>query len=617
MLRYGLIVLLITGLFTGCFYLSLHFTRAQTLQSDINRLVSVQEDSDVADSCIAALQHADKSISLHQATGDSLHLRQYTAEIAVASSLIAALKPGDDNLSLNGLPRRRINAGADYRRMTSLITRLKAIPPEFQPDRRPAAESYYGGQAGPNTITGTISLLISNLKIFKKKQQGYLYQRKDVLRGTLTTVFSEFSRLSLFTVLVLTILISTLLYNIWKIFHNEKALVTFSEKAGRYADAKSSFLAGMSHEIRTPLNSIIGFAEQLEQEALPPRPAEQVKAIRSSSGMLLEVVNQILDFSKYETGKMNIGHSPFHPSEVLGEVIATMRILAEKKGLALNQEFLFDAGLCVAGDAFRLKQVVVNLLSNAIKFTKAGEVRLKAWVADAAGDRLVLYAEVKDTGVGIDKQHLPLVFNEFSQVAAAQSDKHKGTGLGLAICKKIVELQQGTIRVKSSPGKGSEFSFHIPYDKVQDSPCKSGIGPEALDIGQQVLSKHILLAEDNKMSALLAKTILTKWKMTCDVAVNGIEALALFEKNGYDLVLTDIEMPELGGVELVKLIRLSDDARKATVPVLALTAHVMKEDHDHYLDAGIDAIAVKPLLERDLVEKIAQCLERRKSLITG
>nr|WP_255494214.1 ATP-binding protein [Hufsiella ginkgonis] len=424
--------------------------------------------------------------------------------------------------------------------------------------------------------------------------------------------FSEFSRLSLFTVLVLTILIVTLLYNIWKIFHNEKALVTYSQQASRYADAKSSFLAGMSHEIRTPLNSIIGFAEQLEQESLPPGSAEQVRAIRSSSDMLLEVVNQILDFSKYETGKMNIGHSPFRPSEVLKEVIDTMRILADKKGIVLGHELSFDRRLCLEGDAFRLKQVLINLLSNAIKFTNKGEVRLKAW-AGVADDHTVVYAEVKDSGIGIDKQHMALIFNEFSQVGAAQSEKQRGTGLGLAICKKIVELQHGAIQVKSAPGKGSVFSFHIPYNRVEDSPCIPGSGSESPDLGQQLRDKHILLAEDNKMSALLAITILKKWKMTCDVAANGVEALALFGKNVYDLVLTDIEMPEMGGVELVKEIRVSNDLDKATTPVLALTAHVMKDDHDQYLDSGINDIAVKPLLERDLVEKIAHCLEKHGS----
>ncbi|MXV15163.1 ATP-binding protein [Hufsiella ginkgonis] len=697
-LRYGLVVSLIAFLFIGSFYLYLHYTRAQKLRQDIDRLVFVRENSALIDSCILALYTADNDSRLFSVTADKKYLSQFLDEINHVSHLLSRIKPENQQLFTASSERIRLlmdkktTKTNDYIRLRHLTdslignsesigvsltrknnkvsylllrevkstVRIDTITADHVPQKKrrllgrlaeafskkPLAGSqpvlvrqeietskaetlmipkpviqpyrtYYRKIYKANTslrrnereilfINSTIiGEIINILRTYKSLEQNYLWESKQQLRGTIMTVFSDFTQLSLLNIGLLVTLVTTLLYNIWKIFNNEKALILYSENARKYATAKSSFLASMSHEIRTPLNSIIGFAEQLDQGRLTANQSEQVTAIRHSSDMLLEVVNQILDFSKYETGKMNLDNSPFKLVEVIEGVSRSMSILAEKKGIALRSELKLEPQLCVTGDAFRLKQVMVNLISNAIKFTAQGEVYLHAWNSLASDDSIVLHVKVKDTGIGISKEDLPNIFNEFSQVNSAQSEAIKGTGLGLAICKKIVELQNGHIHVQSEPGNGSTFSFHIPYERCDEAACEAGRDIASIDLTEQLKGRHILLAEDNKLNVLLAKTILKKWNMTYDVAYNGMEALELCKMNHYDLVLTDIQMPEMTGIELAKEIRQLSDKSKSGIPIVALTANVLKEDHDKYIAAGINDVALKPFLEKNLVEKIA------------
>jgi signal transduction histidine kinase/CHASE3 domain sensor protein len=464
-----------------------------------------------------------------------------------------------------------------------------------------------------------IGQIIGSLKKYKIAEQQYINGSKDVVNNNLSTILYEFKRLSGVMFLLLTAFVVIILYNIWKIFRNEEEMVIYTEMAEKYAQQKSRFLASMSHEIRTPLNSIIGFSEQLTQSHLSEAQTEQTNAIRSSSKMLLDVVNEILDFSKYETGKMNFEKEPFKAYQAIADIVASMQVQAGKKGIALNHQLDFSEELCLQGDCFRLKQVVMNLTSNAIKFTPRGSVFINAFITDGKLPGVkVLNVHVRDTGLGIDADHLPFIFDEFSQVKSAQKATNTpGTGLGLAIVKKIVELQGGSINVTSKAGKGSIFSFKLPMELSTPGACVAQEPLVETNPRELVAGKHVLIAEDNKLNVLLVTTILKKWNITFDIAYNGREALQFFEGHSYDIILTDIEMPEMGGIEFSQLVRTNGNYQKASVPILALTANVLKEDRDKYLAVGITGVVLKPFSEKNLVNSIAAAISNRNLLVNS
>jgi signal transduction histidine kinase/ActR/RegA family two-component response regulator len=452
--------------------------------------------------------------------------------------------------------------------------------------------------------------MIASLKAYKALEQSYIAKSKINLNDDLSDVFSAFSKASFFNLIFFIALIILAFYTIWKMFRNEQQLITNSKNAENYALLKGRFLAGMSHEIRTPLNSVIGFSEQLSHEELPPLQKEQIAAIRNSSEMILDLVNEILDFSKYETGKMSFENSPFMVSQVFDEVFTTMRIHALKKHIKLEDDIVIDKDLCCEGDKLRLKQVLMNLLGNAIKFTVKGRVTLHAAIEHKLPGNILLKVKVTDTGLGIDKDDLPHIFDEFSQVADAQKvTKQKGTGLGLAICKKIIELQGGAISVSSTVGMGSTFSFELPLKQIENEGL---IVPQTINdavMAELVRGKNILIAEDNTLNVLLATIILKKWDIKFDVAHDGQEAFRLFKKNNYDLLLTDIQMPIVDGLQLTQLIRNHTNPVKSNMIILVLTANVMKEDRDLYFKTGVNDVIIKPFLERELIEKIALTIQ--------
>lgn len=464
-----------------------------------------------------------------------------------------------------------------------------------------------------------INQVIGNLKKYKDSEQRYIRISKAELNNNLTNILSESRQLIGIMFLLFTAVVAIILYNVWKIFMNEGELVTYTEKAETYAQAKSRFMANMSHEIRTPLNSIVGFAEQLNQSKLTEDQSEQVYAIGTSSKMLLNVVNEILDFSKYETGKMVFDNLPYSPYLAIDEITSSMRVQANSKGITLKRNIEFKKGLSFRGDFHRLKQVVMNLVGNAIKFTAKGQVTVQAYITQSdQADISLLNVQIKDTGVGIDKDHMPFIFDEFSQVKSAQKvTKTPGTGLGLAICKKIIELQGGSMKVVSTVGKGSIFSFKLP---LQHAEAEVIAEPEMISPTEQydlIAGRHILVADDNKLNVLLVTTILKKWNVTFDVAYDGRKALQLFEDNVYDILLTDIEMPEMGGIELSQVIRANGLDHKAQMPILALTANVLKEDTAKYLSVGMNGVVLKPFTEKNLIDTIAGVLSDRNMLVNN
>jgi signal transduction histidine kinase/CheY-like chemotaxis protein len=447
-----------------------------------------------------------------------------------------------------------------------------------------------------------VSEIISILQTFKKEEIGYIMDTRTLLSEELLEEIKQLDWISMINVLLLVSLVIIILYNIIKLYKNEKVLIMLGKRASQDSHSKSRFLANMSHEIRTPLNSVVGFSEQLSKSELTNEQIDQVDAIRNSSEMLLALVNEILDFSKYEVGKINLENAPFHPENEIMEVFNGMNVLAVNKNLLLEDKVSIEKDVCLLGDRLRLKQLVMNLLTNAIKFTASGKVTLKVNLVMHGKKHGVLKVHVEDTGIGIAAEDLEFIFDEFAQV---YSTTKQGTGLGLAICKKIVELQGGKIDVSSVLGKGSIFSFEIPYEITKVKEVKV-VKAEEVPISKKLTGKNILLVDDNKMNVLLAQTVLKKWEMGFDCAYDGKEALELFKKNNYDLILTDIQMPIMGGVELTHEVRYNGDFSKSRIPILGITAHVLQEDRDAYLKAGMNDLVLKPFLEQELIDKISK-----------
>ena len=707
-LRYGLIILLFCAMFVSAFYLYLHYKKAQNLRSNIEKLISAQENSSLIDSCVLDLYSADNNSRLYTITGDKKYLRKFSTDIARISGVIDRIKFDSKDVSdvnpdkFRELMKEKTEKTGNYirlRLLTDSLIRysikinqslthldLQASKPVVKVEHTVTIDTIKSQdnktkkkllgrlfsafsskkadiQSKPlvvkDTVTTTtitpklkgfvnktvyknyydklnkvnnrlrtdegqiliinnnlIEEIIASLKLYKAVEVLYIKNSKTELKENLANIFFEFKQVSTMNFVFLLSLLILVFYNIWKIFRNEQEIIDYSDKAEQYADSKSRFLAGMSHEIRTPLNSVIGFSEQLAQGDLSRTQQEQVDAIRRSSEMLLELVNEILDFSKYETGKMNFDSAPFMLSHAIEDVFTSMNIHALKKNILLQNDIDIADSLCCEGDKMRLKQVIMNLLGNAIKFTVKGQVTLKAYVINNTADDLLLKVRVTDTGLGIDKNDLPFIFEEFSQVATAQkATRHKGTGLGLAICKKIVELQGGKINANSVPGQGSSFSFEIPF-KI----CKNIEDVITQDLSDELMAelvkdKKVLFAEDNQLNVLLGTTILKKWKINCDIAYNGYEAMMLFEKNQYDLILTDIQMPEMNGLDLTKHVRNHPDTTRSNIPIIALTANVMKEDRDIYFNAGINDVVLKPFLEKNLIEKTALTIQNSETAL--
>lgn len=456
-----------------------------------------------------------------------------------------------------------------------------------------------------------ISTIVNGLKQYKTTEKDYYASVQQIVSVTAFSTVENLDKLSWVLLGLAVGLLLFVFYMVYKLYKNEKALIDYSNKAALYALSKSRFLANMSHEIRTPLNSIVGFSEQLTQVELQTEQKEQVGAIRSSSVMLLDVVNDILDFSKYETGKVTLESVAFSPYVAIQDVFDSMKIQADKKKIGFELHLNFDKNLFILGDPLRLKQVVMNLLSNAIKFTTIGKVVLDAELSSTENNGAKLKVAIVDTGMGINPVDQKIIFDEFAQVYySSTKEKQQGTGLGLAICKKIVEFQGGSIDVKSIEKKGSTFSFELPY-QMTNKPVNEKIAVSKLDLEAQLLAgKRVLLADDNMLNILLASTILKKYNVTFDAAYNGREALELFNENSYDLVLTDIQMPEMGGIELTQKIRNFDDAQKKSVAILGVTANVMQEDRKKYLASGMDELVLKPFLEQELLEKIIKFIRK-------
>ncbi|RSK38669.1 tetratricopeptide repeat-containing hybrid sensor histidine kinase/response regulator [Mangrovimonas spongiae] len=376
------------------------------------------------------------------------------------------------------------------------------------------------------------------------------------------------------------------------------------EKAQASERAKHQFLANMSHEIRTPLNAIKGMTDILLRRKPRKDQTEYLDGIKQSSDSLLVIVNDILDISKIEAGKIELEHEPFSIKKVVNNVQTIMHFKAEEKGLQLKTN-LPQHELMVKGDDIRLKQILINLIGNAIKFTEKGMVTT-TMTSKTEDGKLNLHFTVSDTGIGIEQDRLEKIFKSFEQAYSDTTRKFGGTGLGLSISQKLVELHNGKIWVESEKGKGSQFHFMIPYNVAENmSTEKKSLKTSENNISEQLKGIKVLLVEDNQFNAVVAEEELEDAieNVTVDVAENGTIALEKVESDNYDVVLMDVQMPVMNGYQATEKIRaLSNE--KANVPIIAMTANVLKEEVDKCYEAGMDDFIGKPFDTTELIQKI-------------
>ena len=386
------------------------------------------------------------------------------------------------------------------------------------------------------------------------------------------------------------------------------ALLEARARAEGASQAKSDFLAMMSHELRTPMNGVLGMLQLLHTTELEKRQREYARAAMESTSHLLDVINDILDFSRVESGRLEVERVYFSLADVVENCLANVRYVTDQKGLSLELESV-DAlhGIEVLSDPTRIRQILANLLGNAVKFTEKGLVRVSLSCHRHGEDRASIMMVVEDSGIGIEPEKLPKLFEAFTQVDSSTSRRFGGTGLGLAIVWRLMKLLGGELHVESVPGIGSRFvcEFDFVIRAAREAGESSGEGTE----GSTSLHGRVLLVEDNDVNRMVAEHMLTSIGLDVICAVNGRDALALMDGEAFDCVLMDIQMPVLDGLSAVRKWREQElKLQRKRLPVIALTANALGGERERCLEAGMDDYLAKPFQRHKLVQLVSRYL---------
>jgi signal transduction histidine kinase/FixJ family two-component response regulator/HPt (histidine-containing phosphotransfer) domain-containing protein len=477
--------------------------------------------------------------------------------------------------------------------LNKLITRKLAwgdlLLKTFNEDSKKAAENLIATGKGVNMID-SISVTIKQIDA----------TRQNYLKAAISSVDHTGQKAKrLNTLLILSLLAGAAIF-LWYTMNTAKKqeqliheLSVSERKVKESAQIKERFLANMSHEIRTPLNAILGFINLLQKKPLDPESADYVDTIRKSSENLLSIVNDILDLSKIESQMMRIESAPFSMRGLAHSVQNMFIPKSKEKNIQLITEI--DASLpdILEGDATKLTQILVNLIGNAIKFTPGGKITVKITNEGTEGNTISTGITISDTGIGIDKDKLDHIFERFRQAEDSVNRHYGGTGLGLTIVNELVILQNGTIRVESQPGRGTTFIVMIPYLITADA---SNIiyepGSSETLAAADFASIKLLVAEDNEINQKLIRHLFKNWKLDFDMAANGQEAVDALKKQHYDMVLMDIQMPEMDGYTAAQVIR---EDLKLDIPIIAMTAHAFAGEREKCISYGMNDYISKPI----------------------
>ncbi|WP_052444208.1 response regulator [Flammeovirga sp. OC4] len=403
-----------------------------------------------------------------------------------------------------------------------------------------------------------------------------------------------------------------------KIELQNESLIHAKEVAESSAKAKQEFLANMSHEIRTPINGVMGMTDLLQDTKLNEEQKHLLKVLKSSASHLLVVINDILDISKIESGKLSFEEQVIDVKEVTSSIIDAFSIQTNQKGLNTILDISKKVPEKIVGDPVRLKQVLINLYSNAVKFTFDGSIIISVRNKFENDKKVTLQFSVKDTGIGIEKDKIDHIFNSFTQASNETTRKFGGTGLGLSISKQLVELQGGQMYIESTVDLGSTFYFEITFKKytatVKEVANAASLQKNTTKIKEEPSSKKILLVEDNEVNQMLVLRLLKKWGYVSDLAENGKIALEKLSETDYDLILMDVHMPEMDGYSATKEIRSSFPAAKRDIPIIAMTASALKGEFERCKKAGMNDYISKPFKKDNLLQKVQDYTNSKEPL---
>lgn len=433
----------------------------------------------------------------------------------------------------------------------------------------------------------------------KQEQQLSSEDRSAAAKETLDQSLARIGVILALVLISTAVIIYLIFADITKSEYYKRKLQLAKVEAERLARVKEDFLANMSHEIRTPLTAILGFTKQLQNTSLDGQQAEYLNAVDNSSEHLLSLVNDVLDFSKIEAGELKFEKSAFDIVRVVRQVNMDLLPQAEKKNVTLNFTAKGEDLRFLQGDAFRLKQVLYNLIYNAIKFTEQGSISVRCLLAPLDKKRVKVQISVEDTGVGISSDKLKEIFGAFSQTDASNTRKYGGTGLGLTISKKLVEAQGGRIEVDSEVGKGSAFTVLLLLEKASEEAVQASVQVQP-SAKNNFSGYRLLVIDDDILNMRLVEVILKKWGVDARIVHSGIEGVQYLKEESFDLILCDLQMPEMDGETVARTVRELEQDKEKRTPFIAFTARILKDDWAHYHDVGMDDYLLKPFTEEDM-----------------